>query len=1515
MDYSFKATSPPPLTTVVTRASIATTNLPESLTSSRDDSSSYPNTVEEHWNPAKHTVSFPTDAYGYIDFRGGAQTNKAQYIRLGYDTKSDLVLALLLREWGLEKPKLLISVNGGKANFDLQPKLKRTLRKGLLKAAKTSGAWIFTGGTNNGVTKHVGDALITEKSPRIKGDRVVSIGIAPWGILENRRELIGRKKENPVHTMPHSRSDNPRFASLNKNHAYFLLVDNGTVGKYGAEIALRRKLEKYISTQKLGNDSQLLRDFCTPLVCLVIEGGTNTIRAVLEYVTDTPPVPVVVCDGTGRAADLLAFAHKYAGENGEPGLLDSQMAEQLKLTIQKTFRVSAEQAYRLHLELSQCVKRKNLITVFRCTGDSGEETELDQVILTALFKSQQLSPMEQLSLALSWNRSDIAKKEIFSYGHEWPRGALEEAMQDALLNNRVNFVRLLLENGVNMHKFLTMRRLEDLYNSKNGPANTLEYLVRDVVPRMSKHYRFTLLDIGNVINQLMGGGYRANYTQRAFRLRYELMLNTPLPTSAASPHKLTAGVKTLKKSLTSTTLKVPQFLLARNSTSVLTGSQNDDLLNSIGFCFDHPFTELIIWAALTKRQDMALLMWEHGEQAMAKSLLVCRLYQAMAYEAADDDLDVEIFDELKNDDDLTQHLLTASLSDFSRQTCLRLSDIGNHLRFLSHPLCQTILADLWMGGLRMRKNPGFKIVLGLLFPPTIVKLEFKTREELELMPQTEEEHEQDAESNSSSNSSSSTSSRRSSIHINEIIISGSQRSLEMGGLLNIGTLRPDIDVVDTTEMGTGHLLKEHSKMDLCRKKTRPLKWKKKLYEFYAAPITKFYCHSIAYMIFLVFYTYVCLVKTPLRPSWAEIYVVACMISFGSEKIRQILVAEPSGFFQKLKVWFLDTRWNLVDSIAIIIFLIAFSLRLYDPYFFLTTAHVTYSTDICYWYIRSLKLLSVNKYFGPFVMMMGKMIENMIYFVVLLLVVLMAFGVCRQAILHPNEDPDWILIRHIFFQPYFMLYGEVFAPDINPEFANILLINLLIALFNTIYNSVNAISHQLWNFQRFAVVMEYEEKPVLPAPLILLSHIHRIGKYVYRRCRGDKQVFESGLKLFLSKYDIERLYDFEEECVEGYLREIEAGSRISNEHRIKNVQEMSEEIKNKMKELHQWHRQPNFEYRLQRIEEVCEQTANHLAVIHRFMAMQQQMPDSPVHAEENVGHVSSTSDAIREEDEVASREEINLLDDNDGKRATAPPSSPIRPIKIRSSISTNPPTSIASASKNRIRRSRKVTDSSDEEIISLKYEENSDVFDPIMKKSPVTQVSYFRSKSENVPVGSSNLNISTINPNDFSRSHSNPDASSDPETTANASLMKRKQRMLAMEPRRRYATTRDYTSITDELECMLPPSDPEKSVKTRIPPSDSLFNAEDTDYQIMESLIQRRLRRNSTNHHNSLEELITRSIHEEESESESSDHSGLAMLERKRKSNKLDLNSQRRPDPSNNTLLPPSVYHTKNKKQS
>jgi transient receptor potential cation channel subfamily M protein 3 len=93
---------------------------------------------------------------------------------------------------------------------------------------KTIGAWILTGGTSTGVTRHVGDALISERSPRLRGGRVVSIGVAPWGVVENRASLIGRKKDVAYQSIDHPRS---KFAALNNRHAYFLLADNGTVGR------------------------------------------------------------------------------------------------------------------------------------------------------------------------------------------------------------------------------------------------------------------------------------------------------------------------------------------------------------------------------------------------------------------------------------------------------------------------------------------------------------------------------------------------------------------------------------------------------------------------------------------------------------------------------------------------------------------------------------------------------------------------------------------------------------------------------------------------------------------------------------------------------------------------------------------------------------------------------------------------------------------------------------------------------------------------------------------------------------------------------------------------------------------------------------------------------------------------------------------------------------------------------------------------------------------------------------
>nr|CAH7719954.1 unnamed protein product [Callosobruchus chinensis] len=1060
-------------------------------------------------------------------------------------------MQLISREWSLELPKLLISIQGGKANFELQPKLKKVLRKGLLKAARSTGAWIFTGGTNTGVTKHVGDALLLERSQRT--GRVNTLGIAPWGIVENNQDLIGHNTEVPYHSISSPRSKN---AALNNRHAYFLLVDNGTVGKYGAEIILRRRLEKYISKQRLYPFTQSP----IPIVCLVIEGGTNTIRAVLEYVTDEPPVPVVVCDGSGRAADLIAFMCKY-----ECSVLKS-MKDYIIATIQRAFEVAAELADGLFTELMQCVENKHLITIFRIADKYDQKPqELDQIILTALFKSQHLSPTEQLSLALTWNRADIARSEIFIYGQEWPPGALEDAMIKALEHDRCDFVKLLLENGVSMRKFLTIPRLENLYNTKQGPSNTLRYILRDVRPHIPPGYVYTLHDIGLVINKLMGGAYRAFYTRRKFRPIYAKVMNKG-PGMANQSERQFGAMSLLAGALPS---------------------------NANPCLFDYPFNELLIWAVLMKRHKMALLMWQHGEEALAKALVACKLYKAMAHEAAEDDMETEVYEELRQygkefenialevldycyrqDDDQTQQLLTCELQNWSGQTCLSLAVTANHRALLAHPCSQIILADLWMGGLRTRKNTNIKVIMGLLFMPYILKLEFKSKEELQLMPQTTEEHmelENDDDDKSDSDKN----------HDGEALLAENFITRDTVVQEN-GKVMPEFDEKQY------HILYPDVYSEKMQK-NRELRIKKKLYEFYTAPITKFWANSISYIIFLVLFSYIVLVKMSSLPTWQEWLCIAFVVSLGCEKMREMFSSEPVGLTQKFAVWSWNL-WNPCDMAAVLMFMIGMAFRFqYDSF---QVGRVIYCVNCIYWYLRLLNILSVNKYLGPLVTMMGKMVKNMIYFVVLLLIVLMSFGVSRQAILFPDQEASWTIARDVFLEPYFMLYGEVYADKIDPPcdidgeepcrtgkwitpaimsiyllVANILLINLLIAVFNNIFNEVNAIAHQVWMFQRFTVVMEYEQKPLLPPPFIIFCHIFLLFKYIKRKMGGIEESYDNGLKLFLDKDEMERLYDFEEDCVEGYFAEQEARLQQSTEERIKVTTERIEHLTQKVEDIH------------------------------------------------------------------------------------------------------------------------------------------------------------------------------------------------------------------------------------------------------------------------------------------------------------------------------------------------------------
>uniref|UniRef100_A0A3B4YXS8 Transient receptor potential cation channel subfamily M member 3 n=1 Tax=Seriola lalandi dorsalis TaxID=1841481 RepID=A0A3B4YXS8_SERLL len=1127
--------------------------LPPGISSSQNDKAerlAKNDSLAEKWSISKHTQLSPTDAFGTIEFQGGGHSNKAMYVRVSYDTKPDLLLHLMTKEWQLDLPKLLISVHGGLQNFELQPKLKQVFGKGLIKAAMTTGAWIFTGGVNTGVIRHVGDAL-KDHASKSRG-KICTIGIAPWGIVENQEDLVGKDVVRPYQTMSNPMS---KLTVLNSLHSHFILADNGTTGKYGAEVKLRRQLEKHISLQKI--NTRIGQG--VPVVALIVEGGPNVISIVLEYLRDTPPVPVVVCDGSGRASDILAFGHKYSEEGG---IINESLRDQLLVTIQKTFTYSRTQAQHLFIILMECMKKKELITVFRM-GSEGHQ-DIDLAILTALLKGANASAPDQLSLALAWNRVDIARSQIFIYGQQWPVGSLEQAMLDALVLDRVDFVKLLIENGVSMHRFLTLSRLEELYNTRHGPSNTLYHLVRDVKKgNLPPDYRISLIDIGLVIEYLMGGAYRCNYTRKRFRTLYHNLFG---------PKRDDMPIRRGRQKTT------------RKREEEVDIDLDDPEINHFPF----PFHELMVWAVLMKRQKMALFFWQHGEEAMAKALVACKLCKAMAHEASENDMVDDISQELnhnsrefgqlavelldqsyKQDEQMAMKLLTYELKNWSNATCLQLAVAAKHRDFIAHTCSQMLLTDMWMGRLRMRKNSGLKVILGLLLPPSILSLEFKNKDEMSYMPQDQEAYLQEKEEEEPEKP------------VKEKEDEDMEFTAMLGKVTTETSRKKDVEEVQNRH--------------------RLIPMGRKIYEFYNAPIVKFWFHTMAYVGYLMLFNYIVLVKMDLWPSPQEWIVIAYIFTNGIEKMREILMSEPGKLLQKVKVW-LQEYWNITDLMAILIFSVGMVLRLQEPPL-MSYGRVIYCVNIIYWYIRLLDIFGVNKYLGPYVMMIGKMMIDMMYFVIIMLVVLMSFGVARQAILNPNEDPSWMLARNIFFMPYWMIYGEVFADQIDPPcgqnittedgvvvalppcktgawivpaimacyllVANILLVNLLIAVFNNTFFEVKSISNQVWKFQRYQLIMTFHERPVLPPPLIIFSHITMVLKHLCCRWRKhDDDERDYGLKLFITEDELKKVHDFEEQCIEEYFREKDDRFHSSNDERIRVTSERVENMAMRLEEVNE-----------------------------------------------------------------------------------------------------------------------------------------------------------------------------------------------------------------------------------------------------------------------------------------------------------------------------------------------------------
>ncbi|CDW55439.1 transient receptor potential cation channel [Trichuris trichiura] len=1018
------------------------------------------------WNVSDCTAPFSTDAYGTLKFHGVARPWKSSYLRLDYTADPNDIWQLLVHVWGLEPPKLVITIYGGGNDFDLSPALWQEFRNGLLRVANNTSVWVITSGIRVGQLVHCDD-----NEPAVTSNFAL-IGIAPWGLIRRAEKLIGSNKCLNYYPFSSQRS---RFVSLCEGHNCFLLVDDGTLGRSGAEIAVRRKFEAFLTQKTMNNSSRLM-----PIVLLMLGGGRLAMHSATECVRAPIPVPVVLCKNSGRAADqsfhTITRLNNFLRQNEE------QFKSQLLKRIEETLETNTEE-----------------LTIFDGLSVINAEEQLDCKILNALLQGRSSSQVDRLSLLLAWNREDMVR-EMLERGVEWEESALDSVMMQALMHDRIDFVQLLLANGVAIEAFLTPERLEELYNTDKGPPNTLNTLMQDT---------YSLPDIGLLIEKLMGGGYRSTYRRREFRSRYKQCLKVNI---ACFEYLLFIEM-------------LPLGLSQEISRSVCLVICTDRVGS---YFFENPFNDLFLWAVLTNRLNMAVCMWRQGDEPLAKALVGYKLFKSMAKEA--DSIyglpaittgkrrfinfyvlrrefrkrSNELLEQCyKTDDFFTMQVLTYELKNWGKKNCISLAALGNNKEFIAHPSCQVLLADLWMGGLGIRKNVNLKVLLGVLIPPVIFTLPFKTKEQLLLQAQTAAEFQEHCDPDEWSFASESSSTESDS----ELKIAPTANDDERATAVDfkngaqpkrIRRHRKISQYVPSNQSEAASVMigLAHFRQDLSVQK--------KIREFYAAPI-------LSYLFFLTCFTYIVLVKATPEPYWAEYYVFAFVLGFFC------LMMDAKDLRTKIKV-FSRHRWDWASFWGSLSYFVGFGLRLGPQT--LELGRVILKVNIMFWYMRLLHVMTVSSRLGPYITIYGKMVSKMVLLCIILFVLLISFGVFRQAITYPNESWEWELVRNIVYKPYFMLYGEVYAGEIDtcgdndtncvyfywlsPLFMTVYLLLSIIVFLNMMIAAFNAHSNLIWKYQKFEQVMDYEQQSFLPPPFVLVVHLFQLGRYCCRRlCRCNK----------------------------------------------------------------------------------------------------------------------------------------------------------------------------------------------------------------------------------------------------------------------------------------------------------------------------------------------------------------------------------------------------------------------------
>ncbi|KAG8432564.1 hypothetical protein GDO86_016992 [Hymenochirus boettgeri] len=616
------------------------------------------------WSYKKHTKELPTDAFGEIQTENHG--NRVKYIRLSRDTSPEILHELMTKYWQLTTPNLVISVTGGAKNFSLKPRIRKIISR-LIYIAQFKGAWIFTGGTHHGLMKYIGKKVRDNKINKSSEGKVVAIGFAAWGMISNRDLLIQspNTERNYIAQYVMDESKHESLYCLDNNHTHLIFVDNGSHGHPSIEDELRASFEKYLSEHS-DPDSQCNKKI--PVVCFTYSGGKKTLKAVHTAVNSN--IPCVVVEGSGQIANVITSLIDAEGTS-----LHSIKEKLLQYLPNTASSLTEEETESWIQWIKEIIGKKHLLTVLKM--DEVEDEIVSNAIASALYKAYRTNIQDnwedQLKLLLDWNQLELATNELFTGDRHWKSYELEDAMFVALEKDRPEFVRLFLENGFNLPKFLTSETLGQLF-TKHFDTRILHRLK---YTKKSSHDP-QLYSVWNMVQY-----FQYNMKQRN-------------SSSYCGMEDVSAVIKKHPIQI----LFIWAILQNRRQLSAVIWEQGKGST----------------LAALGASKLLRSLAKETNDVNVAdESEEIANEYERRA---------IDLFTECyNNDEELAEELLTYSCDVWGNSNCLEVAVEAENQTFIAQPGVQNFLIKKWYGEMS-RDTKTWRIILALFFFIPLLSCEF-----------------------------------------------------------------------------------------------------------------------------------------------------------------------------------------------------------------------------------------------------------------------------------------------------------------------------------------------------------------------------------------------------------------------------------------------------------------------------------------------------------------------------------------------------------------------------------------------------------------------------------------------------------------------------------------------------------------------------------------------------------------------------------------------------------------------